>query len=159
MAVEWADLSREEVPIPSYDALMLPVLKLCAGRQWMMRDLIRQIADDLHLTEEERTQLIPSGRAKLIDNRVHWAKTYLKHAGLLQQPQRARVEITALGRNVLNTSPAFVDVKFLKQFPGFQKFLAGTKGNTGYGIEVQPGNDVDPPTRPPKNKSHWHHRH
>ena len=48
-----------------------------------MRELIARIAEDLQLTEAEREQEIPSGDTRLIASRVHWAKTYLKQAGLL----------------------------------------------------------------------------
>jgi hypothetical protein len=35
--------------IPPYDALMLPVLRHCSEKAWLMRDLIVRIADDLRL--------------------------------------------------------------------------------------------------------------
>ena len=66
------------MPIPPYDQLMLPVLRLVAERPWAMRELIARMADDLKLTQVEREQEIPSGGTRLIANRVHWAKTYLK---------------------------------------------------------------------------------
>ncbi len=65
-----------------------------------MRELIARIADDLHLTQSEREQEIPSGGTKLIANRVHWAKTYLKQAGLVEQPKRGKIKITARGQEV-----------------------------------------------------------
>jgi restriction system protein len=68
--------------IPPYDALMLPVLRHCAEKTWLMRDLVTQIADDLGLDQDERDQRIPSGQATIITSRVHWAKTFLKQAGL-----------------------------------------------------------------------------
>jgi len=71
------------VPIPTYDLLMLPVLRHSAEKLWQMRDLIRRISDDLHLSAEERDQQIPSGGTTIIASRVHWAKTYLKQAGLV----------------------------------------------------------------------------
>ena len=62
---------------------MLPLLQHCAEKLWSMRDLIARIADDLGLNQEERTAQIPSGGTTIIASRVHWAKTYLKQAGLL----------------------------------------------------------------------------
>ncbi len=67
--------------IPTYDILMLPVLRHCAEKVWLMRDLVTRIGDDLGLTDEERTQQTPSGGTTILTSRVHWAKTYLKQAG------------------------------------------------------------------------------
>jgi restriction system protein len=83
--------------------------------------------DDLNLTAAERDQEIPSGGTKLIANRVHWAKTYLKQAGLLEQPKRGRVQITKRGRDVLSTNPSNIDVRSLLSFSEFQAFLGRAK--------------------------------
>ena len=73
------------MPVPTFDTLMLPVLKRCAEQGWVMRDLVVRMADDYGLTQEERALRIPSGTATLIANRVGWVKTYLKQAGLVFQ--------------------------------------------------------------------------
>jgi restriction system protein len=106
---------------------MLPVLQRCSEKTWEMRELITRIADDLHLTEAEREQEIPSGGTKLIANRVHWAKTYLKQAGLLTQPKRGMVEITQRGRDVLASHPSTIGISLLQGYPEFQAFLGRTK--------------------------------
>ncbi len=64
--------------IPTYDVLMLPVLRRSAEKVWHMRDLIIQMAGDLGLSQEVRAEQIPSGGTTIIASRVHWAKTYLK---------------------------------------------------------------------------------
>lgn len=115
------------MPIPTYDELMLPVLTLCAEKVWAMRDLVNRISDELHLTQAERNQTIPSGGTTIITSRIHWAKTYLKQAGLLEQPQRARVQITARGREVLAKKPERIDSRFLQTFEEFGDFLKRTK--------------------------------
>lgn len=115
--------------IPTYDALMLPVLRLSAERAWPMRELTARIADDLALTEKERAEQIPSGGATVIANRVAWAKTYLKQAGLVEQPKRGVVQISPAGLKVLAGNPEKIDGQFLRQFPAFMAFLSGTKGH------------------------------
>lgn len=119
------------MPIPTYDALMLPVLKRCAQKTWTMRDLIAQIADDLNLTPEERDQQIPSGGTRLLANRVHWAKTYLKQAKLLEQPKRGSVQISARGREVLQGNLSKIDGTFLQKFDEFRTFVGKTKVEEG----------------------------
>lgn len=113
--------------IPTYDVLMLPVLRHCAERPWKIRELIDQIANDLRLSDAEREETIPSGGTTTIASRVHWAKTYLKQAGLLEQPRRAYVQIAQRGREVLASNPAKIDNALLQRFPEFTSFLSRTK--------------------------------
>ena len=115
------------MPIPTHDALMLPLLRLCSDRAWVMRDLIGRIADDLGLTTPERDQMIPSGSVSVIASRVHWAKTYLKQAGLVAQPKRAHVAITDQGRELLRRNPARIDAALLNGYDEFRAFLDRTK--------------------------------
>lgn len=121
------------MPVPSYDVLMLPVLRLCAEKLWAMRDLVARMSDDLSLSQLEREQTIPSGTTTVIANRVHWAKTYLKQAGLVEQPKRAHVQISIRGQEVLARNPSKVDLVLLQKFDEFRYFLSRTKsGNVSF---------------------------
>ena len=113
--------------IPSYDALMLPVLRLCADRVWPMRELITRIADDLQLSPEERSQELRSGGTRVIASRVSWAKTYLKQAGLVEQPKRAMVVATPAGRDLLASAPNRIDSAVLQRYPEFLDFQGRTR--------------------------------
>ncbi|MCC6489638.1 MAG: restriction endonuclease [Candidatus Hydrogenedentes bacterium] len=109
--------------IPDYQTLMLPILKVCAdGSEHTLRELVDTLAVEFALTEEARKELLPSGRQPIFDNRIGWAKTYLKKAGLLDAPKRAHVVITDRGRQVLAQVPTRIDVAFLKQFEEFVAF-------------------------------------
>lgn len=109
--------------IPDFQSLMLPLLKVVAdGREYRLRDVVELLAEEFHLTDEERQQLLPSGRYPTFDNRIAWAKTYLKKAGLIDQPRRAFFQITERGREVLKTSPRLINMKFLEQFPEYVAF-------------------------------------
>jgi len=111
------------VAIPSCQTMMLPMLKLLSdGRVWTIRNLTAAIADHFGLAEQEREQLLPSGQKTTISNRVTWARTDMKFAGLLEAPERGRVRITPLGRSVLAENPERIDVKFLRRFPSFVEF-------------------------------------
>jgi len=109
--------------IPDFQSLMLPLLKVVAdGREYRLRDAVELLAEEFHITDEERQQLLPSGRYPTFDNRIAWAKTYLKKAGLIDQPRRAFFQITERGREVLKTSPKLINMKFLEQFPEYIAF-------------------------------------
>jgi restriction system protein len=70
----------------------------------------------------ERSVLLPSGQQPIFDNRVGWAKTYMKKAGLLEGPTRGYFQITAKGKEVINSNPSRIDKKFLMQFEEFRGF-------------------------------------
>lgn len=109
--------------IPDYQSIMLPLLKLLADRQeHKVRDVIETLSEQFQLTDEERKTLLASGSQFVFDNRVAWAKTYLKKAGLLASLKRAFINITPLGLDILESNPARIDAKFLKQFPSFVEF-------------------------------------
>ena len=66
--------------IPDFQSIMLPFLKIVGDRQERhMRDAVETLAEHFKLSEEERKELLPSGKS-IFDNRVGWARTYLKKA-------------------------------------------------------------------------------
>jgi|GEM_PF-376129 len=110
------------MPVPDFQTVMLPVLRLADGGEVRAADAVDRISDESHLTPDERAELLPSGRQAKIANRVHWAVTYLVKAGLLSRPRRGVFAITERGRKVLANPPARIDINFLSQFDGFDEF-------------------------------------
>lgn len=90
--------------IPDYQTLMLPLLKLVSdGQEHKYRDIIENLATEFEVTDEERKELLASGNQAIFDNRVGWAKTYLKKAGLLDSPKRATFVITDIDGKLINS--------------------------------------------------------
>jgi restriction endonuclease Mrr len=109
--------------IPDYQSLMRPLLAFGSdGTEKNINDAIKAIADQFKLTDDERNQLLPSGKQAILANRVHWARTYLDKAGAIKRTRRSHFEITDRGKQLLKENPARVDVKVLKQFPEFVAF-------------------------------------
>lgn len=109
--------------IPDYQTCMLPLLKYHAdGQEHTNRDSIDTLANEFGLTEEERRMMLPSGVQGLFDNRVNWARTYLKKAALLESPKRGVHKITKRGLDVLKKNPTRIDVAYLGQFQEFKDF-------------------------------------
>ncbi len=116
--------------IPDYQSLMLPLLKLVSDKQeHKYRDLIEKLAIEFKITDEERKELLASGNQAIFDNRVGWAKTYLKKAGLLDSPKRATFVITQIGLDTLKKNPDRVDAKYLRQFPAFLEFQNASRND------------------------------
>ena len=65
------------MPIPDYQSLMLPVFAVSAEGETRVPAAAEAIADRLGLTLEEREEMLPSGKQRLLHNRVHWAKFYM----------------------------------------------------------------------------------
>lgn len=118
--------------VPDYQSFMFPFLKSLEDRnEQKAADIIEQLATQFNLTEEERQELLPSGRQTTLSNRVGWAKTYMKKAGLLQNNGRARFVITERGVELLNLNPTKINIKTLEQFPEFIEFRGGIVNELG----------------------------
>lgn len=116
--------------IPDYQTLMLPLLKLISdGQEYKYRDVIERLATEFNITDDERKELLTSGNQAIFDNRVGWAKVYLKKAGLLDSPKRGTFIITELGKHTLSKNPEKIDAKFLKQFPSFLEFQNSSRND------------------------------
>lgn len=128
------------MPIPDYQSIMLPLLKFASDKkEHSIREAIEYLANVFKLNEQERKELLPSGQQYVFDNRVGWARTYLKKAGLLESTQRGFFKITDLGLDVLSKNPLKIDVKFLEQFPQFIEFrsIRRKKGEKEHKEELQ----------------------
>ncbi|MBY0502862.1 MAG: restriction endonuclease [Bryobacteraceae bacterium] len=102
---------------------MLPFLiALRDGREHLLRDAEDGLADYFQLTAAERAELLPSGQQSVFKNRIGWARTYLKKAGLVESPKRGVFKITTRGTSTLATNPSRIDAKYLEQFPEFIEF-------------------------------------
>ena len=110
------------VAIPDYQSLMLPVLESCSKGEVRIGSVVDELANKLGLSTQERSELLPSGQQTVFSNRVHWAKSYLNKAELVEITRRAYFRITTRGQTVLQTSPQKIDIKFLMQFEEFRRF-------------------------------------
>lgn len=91
-------------------------------KEHRMQDVVEAMVKHFKLTESEKTEMLPSGQQQIIDNRVGWARTYLKKAGLLEDPRRGYVKISDRGIETLSKNPTEINVKYLNQFKEFQEF-------------------------------------
>jgi len=113
-----------EMSIPDYQSIMKPLLQYLKEnpQEHRMQDVVEVMSNHFNLSEEEKQELLPSGLQAVIDNRVGWARTYLKKAGLLEDPRRGYVKISQKGIDVIGKNPGKIDVNFLKQFSEFIEF-------------------------------------
>lgn len=124
--------------IPDYQSLMLPVLEAGAQGEARIGDVVEALAEKLGLTDEERAELLPSGKQTTFANRVHWAKTYLGKAGLVALTRRAHFKTTDRGLAVLQKPPDRITINFLEDFPGFKDFIGGSPKAEADGVKAIP---------------------
>jgi restriction system protein len=116
------------MPIPDYQSMMLPLLKIAVdGAEHPFREAVERLSAEFALTDAERNELLPSGTAHVFANRVGWARTYLKQAGLLTSPKRGIFRISSDGSSLLAKSPARIDNSVLNQYGPFRAFRARGK--------------------------------
>lgn len=118
--------------IPDYQTIMLPLLKeISDGNEHPLQQVIEALAQQFSLSDVERKELLPSGGQFIFHNRVGWARTYLKKAGMLSTPRRGIMHITDRGLKILSDHPKRIDTKFLRQFPEFLEFQGGKEETPG----------------------------
>lgn len=131
--------------IPDYQALMLPVLKLASdGQDHKFSQTVEYLAHQLKLTEEEKSELLPSGSQAIFNNRVGWARSYLKQAGLLASSKRGFFNITVQGVALLKTNPAKIDNSMLEQYPAFLEFKNRKKEKSESDAPVETDSNLTP---------------
>ena len=110
--------------IPTYEQIMLPLLELLKDENtYNNKECVEKLSENLNLTEEEVRELLPSGRKRVFYNRVNWAKTYLKRAGLVEAPRRGEVKITQLGLELLQENPIEIRSRDLLRYSSFNDFI------------------------------------
>lgn len=125
------------MPIPDYQSVMLPLLRVAADKmEHSVNTTVEILANQFNLSETERNELLPSGQAFVFKNRVGWARTYLKKAGLLDSPKRGSLIITDRGLRLLGTKPDKVDNKVLRQYPEFLEFQNFKRGDGEFNIPI-----------------------
>jgi restriction system protein len=109
--------------IPDFQSVMLPLLNLNKDeKDHSLKDATKVLAKEFDLSEADLAEMLPSARKPRFYDRVAWAATYLRKAGLLVSPRRGWFQITKRGLDVLKTPPGKITVGFLEQFGEFVQF-------------------------------------
>lgn len=111
--------------IPDFQSLFLPVLKLATdGAEHTIAGTVERLGRELQLAPEDLEAVYESGSGLIFKDRISWARSYLKMAGLLESPRRGYLRITDRGKQLLSESPASINLGFLRQrYPDFREKL------------------------------------
>ena len=128
--------------IPNYQCFMLPVLESAAHGAVNISDVVNKLADDMHISEEDRKIKISSG-SSLLYGRISWAKTYLMQAGLLESVGRGQFIATAEGLSLLAQKPKEINNKILERYTSFNAFKKRSKKSTKQQENLTENSDLD----------------
>jgi restriction system protein len=130
--------------VPDFQSWFLPLLtRIGDGELHKMADLYEELAADLKLSHEDRAVMLPSGKQVMFENRIGWARTYLKKAGLVESPGRGVCRITQRGKDTLAAKPDRLNIKFLERYPEFVDFHKATPKDDGGHVSKTPTSESD----------------
>lgn len=112
------------MPIPAFQQCMRPFLSaLSDGEIHHFNDAYEKVCEHFKVGDEEKRQLLPSGKQTIVRNRCGWARTFMKKAGLLTDPKRSHAQITERGIQALKEQTDYINNKYLREIsPEFVEF-------------------------------------
>lgn len=135
----------KNMAIPDFQSIFMPLLKACAdGKEHTKQELLPLLAEQFGLTDAELAIKLASGKQGMFDNRVGWAKSYLKQAGLLDIVRRGVIKITARGLQIVQENPQPLNIRYLKRFPEFVVFNTGKPKGESQFVELATVNPETP---------------
>ena len=99
--------------VPKYNEFF-PAFLTCLedGNVHSLQEIREYCMNALELSDTDRNEQLPSGR-NLVRDRVGWARTHLKKAGLIGSPTKAHFAITDLGRQVLKKGTDILTLEYI----------------------------------------------
>jgi restriction system protein len=111
--------------IPDFQTAMLPVLRDLSRGERTGQEILEALASEFALSADDLAQRLPSGKQTTFSNRVAWAKSHMKGAGLVESPRRGVYRLTDRGRAVLAEDLPRLTMGYLHQFPEYVAFRQG----------------------------------
>jgi restriction system protein len=114
--------------IPDFQSFFYPFLKLSSDKnEHSLKDVRDYMTDYFSLTEEDKSEKVPSGTQTKFDNRIYWTKSYFIKAKLIEPTRRAHFKITERGLKFLEKYQENISIKDLKEIDEFREFSTGSK--------------------------------
>lgn len=133
---------------------MLPLLRDLEQGERTGQETLDALAKHFNLTSEELAQRLPSGLAATFANRIGWAKSHLKMAGVINSTRRGVYELTERGNELLSDNPQRVTLALLNKFPEYVAFRTGQReggGRSSNGSVASPVDVSSPEVRTPSD--------
>lgn len=124
--------------IPDFQSFFYPFLKLSSDNQeHSLNDVRNYMTNHFSLSEEDKSEMVPSGTQTKFDNRIYWTKSYFIKAKLIESTKRAHFKITKRGTSFLNKFQGDIKIKDLKEIDEFKEFASTSKQKKEKSIETE----------------------
>lgn len=118
--------------VPKHSDIFRIVLEaLSDGKTHYYNDCVLYVIQKLNLSDEDCQQTIPNSSKSLLKDRVQWALTYVRQAGLIQSEERGYNRLTSEGVRVLSDSCIELNKDYLMQYESFRNFVSKGKKKKG----------------------------
>ena len=109
--------------IPEFQSFFHPFLKFSSDKkEHSLKEVRDYLTNHFSLSEEEKSEKVPSGTQTKFDNRIYWTKSYFIKAKLLEATKRAHFKITDEGLTFLAKFQEKITIKDLKEIEEFREF-------------------------------------
>ncbi|HVO83911.1 MAG TPA: winged helix-turn-helix domain-containing protein [Syntrophobacteria bacterium] len=106
--------------IPSFQVMMRPVLEVLeATGARSLADWRDEVQRRVQISDKQREERLEDSHVRVFDNRVAWAVTHLRLAGLTEGPKGSLWAITESGREFLENHEGPISVKDLQTIPSY----------------------------------------
>ena len=113
--------------LPKYNELYNPFLEaLRDGQTYTLKKVRDLVAKNLHLSAEDLAEQLSNQRQSLYANRMAWANTYLKKAGMVEAPRRGLCRITPAGQQLLSRGCTITNNLLKSESAAFASFISST---------------------------------
>lgn len=113
--------------VPEFEVIKAPAIQIFADdKPRTISELESLLAEYFQLSEQVRSEVLPSGSERRWHNRVSWACPDLFRAGLLERVKRGTYRITEEGKRVATEKPKIIDREYLMRYPQFSEWIRVT---------------------------------
>jgi restriction system protein len=117
--------------IPDFQSFFYPFLKLSSDKKEHSLSEVRDFMTEYFpLTDEDKSEKVPSGTQSKFDNRIYWTKSYFIKAKLISQTKRGHFIITDRGSDFYSKFKDSITINDLKEFAEFKEFSQGSNHNS-----------------------------
>jgi len=123
--------------IPDFQSIMLPLLEYLSDEGAKSNaEIFGGLARKFELTEQEKQELLPTGKKQVFVQRLGWAKAHLRGAGLIECPAKGSYRITQEGKDLLSRNPSGIQVKDLLEIKDYLN-VKGRGGEKKLPIKIE----------------------
>ncbi len=112
---------------PDFQSFFYPFLKMSSDKkEHSLKEVREFMTDYFSLTDEEKSERVPSGTMTKFNNRIYWTKSYFTKAKLIENTKRAHFKITKRGLDFFSKFEDKITIKDLKEIEEFREFSKRT---------------------------------